>query len=239
MTDTILIAAILIPALIIAIVFHEVAHGWAALALGDPTAQERGRLTLNPLRHVDPVGTLLVPGFLALVGGPIFGWAKPVPVMQRRLSNPRFGMMAVAAAGPGTNFVLAAVAAVAFGLAAPLGAQISFGETGMSTIVGPAGDVLPLVTGLFYFLLINVFIGMFNLLPIPPFDGSHIVEGAMPRRWVHHYEKLRPFGMLLFFGLIALTWFAPGLGVLENTIGPPVNWMLGKYLGLADTVSGA
>ena len=215
------------------------AHGWAALALGDPTAKERGRLTLNPLRHVDPVGTLLVPGFLALVGGPIFGWAKPVPVVHQRLANPRFGMMAVAAAGPATNFLLAVFAAVAFGMAAPQGAQMSSGGTGMSTIVDQAGTVLPVVTGLFYFLLINVFIGIFNLLPIPPFDGSHIVEGAMPRRWVHYYEKLRPFGMLLFFALIALTWFAPGLGVLENTIGPPVNWMLGKYLGLADAVAAA
>ena len=78
----------------------------------------------------------------------------------------------------------------------------------------------------------------FNLLPIPPFDGSHIVEGAMPRRWVHIYEKLRPFGMLLFVGLVALTWFAPEWGVLENTIGPPVNWALEKYLSLAAAISG-
>ena len=108
MTDTILLASILIPCLIIAIVFHEVAHGWVALMLGDPTAKERNRLSLNPIRHVDPIGTLLVPGALALAGMPVFGWAKPVPVIKDRLRNPRFGMMAVAAAGPGTNFVLAA-----------------------------------------------------------------------------------------------------------------------------------
>lgn len=238
MNETLLAALVLIPALVIAIVFHEVAHGWAALALGDPTAKEQRRLTLNPIRHVDPIGTLLVPGFLALVGGPIFGWAKPVPVIKGRLNNPRFGMMAVAAAGPGTNFVLAAVAAVALGLTIPLGAQFLARETGLSMLGGADGTADLVATGLFYFILINVFLGMFNLLPIPPFDGSHIVEGAMPRRWVHYYERLRPFGMLLLVALIALTWFAPGLGVLENTIGPPVNWALEKYLALADFFAG-
>ena len=226
MSDTLLLVLVLVPALIVAIVFHEVAHGWAALALGDPTAKEARRLTLNPIRHVDPVGTLLVPGFLAVVGGPIFGWAKAVPVNKHRLDNPRFGMMAVAAAGPGTNFLLAAIGAIALGLLAPSVSPENFQDPGM------------LVEGLFYFILINIFLAVFNLLPIPPFDGSHIVEGAMPRRWVHLYEKLRPFGMLLFLGLVLVTWFAPGLGVLENTLGPPVNWMMTRYLELAQAVSG-
>ncbi|MEP5938345.1 MAG: site-2 protease family protein [Erythrobacter sp.] len=225
MTDTLTLAAILIPCLIIAIVFHEVAHGYAALLLGDPTAKERKRLSLNPIRHVDPVGTVLVPGALALAGAPVFGWAKPVPVMQNRLNNPRFGMMAVAAAGPGTNFILAALGAIALGLAAPL--------------LGGTPDQPGLIAqGLFYFILINVFLGVFNLLPIPPFDGSHIVEGLLPRSMVHHYAKLRPFGMLLFFGLVAMTWFVPEWGVLENTIMPPVNWALEQYLSLASAVSG-
>jgi len=116
MSDTLLQIVLLVPCLVIAIVFHEVAHGWAALALGDPTAKERRRLTLNPIRHVDPVGTLIVPGFLALVGGPVFGWAKPVPVNFNRLRNPRLGMMLVAAAGPATNLLLATIAAVTLGL---------------------------------------------------------------------------------------------------------------------------
>ena len=116
MSDTLQQIIVLVPVLIIAIVFHEVAHGFVANLLGDPTAKERNRLSLNPLRHIDPLGTLLVPGFLALVGGPIFGWAKPVPVIKERLRNPRFGMMAVAAAGPGTNFILAAIGAVLLGL---------------------------------------------------------------------------------------------------------------------------
>ncbi|SMQ69904.1 Zn-dependent protease (includes SpoIVFB) [Altererythrobacter xiamenensis] len=225
MTDTLTLAIVLIPALIVAIVFHEVAHGWTALALGDPTAKEQNRLSLNPLRHVDPVGTILVPGLLALMSAPIFGWAKPVPVRKDRLDNPRFGMMAVAAAGPGTNFVLAAVGAIALGLLAPTLQPDINAEPTLA------------VQGLFYFILINIFLGIFNLLPIPPFDGSHIVEGLMPRRYVHLYEKLRPFGMLLFLGLVLLTWFAPEWGVLDKTLGPPVEWALRNYLALANSIS--
>ena len=238
MTDTFTLALVLIPCLIIAIVFHEVAHGWAALSLGDPTAKEQNRLSLNPIRHVDPIGTLLVPGGLAIAGAPVFGWAKPVPVRQDRLDNPRYGMMAVAAAGPGTNFVLALVGAIALGLAIPVDAQILPSETGFSLIADSAGQTLLLQSGFFYFILINVFLGVFNLLPIPPFDGSHIVEGALPDRAARAYQKLRPYGMVLFFGLVAMTWFAPGLGVLENTIGPPVNWALSQYLSIATAVAG-
>ena len=156
MTDTFTLALVLIPCLIIAIVFHEVAHGWAALSLGDPTAKEQNRLSLNPIRHVDPIGTLLVPGGLAIAGAPVFGWAKPVPVRQDRLDNPRYGMMAVAAAGPGTNFVLALVGAIALGLAIPVDAQILPSETGFSLIADSAGQTLLLQSGFFYFILINV-----------------------------------------------------------------------------------
>ena len=221
MTDTLTLAAILIPCLIVAIVFHEVAHGWTALMLGDPTAKERNRLSLNPIRHVDPMGTLLVPGMLALAGAPVFGWAKPVPVVKQRLNNPRFGMMAVAAAGPGTNLILAAIGAVVLGV------------VGQNFAVGADGEFNLLGQGLSYFIMINVFLAVFNMLPIPPFDGSHIVEGALPPKLAVYYEKLRPFGMLLFFGLVALTWFAPDLRVLENTIGPPVNWFMEKFMTLA------
>ncbi|NNC58693.1 MAG: site-2 protease family protein [Erythrobacter sp.] len=225
MSETILLAAILIPVLIVAIVFHEVAHGWTALALGDPTAKEQQRLSLNPVRHVDPVGTLLVPGFLLAVGGPVFGWAKPVPVMKQRLDNPRFGMMAVAAAGPGTNLVLALLGAIVLGLAAP---QLTLEVAGEPTVVAQA---------FFYFILVNVFLAFFNLLPIPPFDGSHILEGLLPPSLARHYERLRPVGMLLFLGLVALTWFAPGLGVIENTIGPPVDWIMTQFLNLANAIA--
>ncbi|WP_379548959.1 site-2 protease family protein [Qipengyuania sp. DSG2-2] len=226
MSETLMLAVVLVPALIVAIVFHEVAHGWTALMLGDPTAKELNRLSLNPIRHVDPVGTLLVPGMLALAGGPVFGWAKPVPVRKDRLNNPRFGMMAVAAAGPGTNLILAAIGAVLLGIAAAAGLAVAGEEQGLLT------------TGLFYFILINVFLATFNMLPIPPFDGSHILEGLLPPSMARAYDKLRPLGMLLFFGLIALTWFAPDLGVLENTIGPPVNWAMDQYIGLAQGIAG-
>lgn len=237
MTDTLILAAMLIPCLIVAIVFHEVAHGYAALALGDTTARDQNRLSLNPLRHVDPVGTLLVPGFLALASGPIFGWAKPVPVMQSRLDNPRFGMMAVAAAGPGANVILGMIGAIAFGLTLPDGAAMSASEGGMPMVADAAGMTSYLSTALFFFILINVFLAIFNLLPIPPFDGSHIVEGLLPPPLARVYDRLRPYGMALFFGLIALTWFFPEWGVLERIVGPPVGWAMDQFLTLAGQFS--
>ncbi|QZD88991.1 site-2 protease family protein [Qipengyuania aurantiaca] len=224
MTETLTLAAILIPCLIIAIVFHEVAHGWVALALGDTTARDMGRLTLNPIKHVDPVGTLLVPGALALMGGPIFGWAKPVPVNARRLDNPRYGMMAVAAAGPGTNILLALVGAVVFGVIAGFASNWGVGVPEW------------LMTAFGAFILINVFLALFNMLPIPPFDGSHIVGGLMPRRWAHHWQKLQAMGMLLLVVLIAATWAFPDARWIENTILPPVEWMTGLFYSVADSI---
>lgn len=221
MSETLQLALILIPTLIIAIVFHEVAHGWAALALGDPTAKEQRRLSLNPIRHVDPVGTVILPGFLAMVGAPVFGWAKPVPVNASRLSNPRAGMMAVAAAGPATNFLLAGLGAAALGIAGAAQVSNQFVQQ-----------------GLFSFILINLFIAVFNLLPIPPFDGSHIVEGALPRRWAVAYEKLRPYGFLLFFGLIVIAWAFPSFDVIQRLIGPPVEWFMRHYLEFAAIFAG-
>jgi len=227
MDGTLLTALALIPALVIAIVFHEVAHGWTALALGDPTAKERKRLSLNPIRHVDPFGTLILPGLLALTGAPVFGWAKPVPVIKSRLRNPRFGMMAVAAAGPGTNLLLAALGAIALGLVARGGVE----PTGL------AGFGL---ATLYSFVLINVFLALFNLLPIPPFDGSHVVEGLLPPRAARVYEKLRPFGFpLLFLLLLVIPYFFPELGIVERVVLPPVQWAQEKFMILAMWVAGA
>tara|TARA_A100001391_G_scaffold153410_1_gene111222 strand:+ start:5993 stop:6709 length:717 start_codon:yes stop_codon:yes gene_type:complete len=237
MSETILLALLLIPCLVVAIVFHEVAHGYVALLLGDPTAKERRRLSLNPLRHVDPVGTLVVPGLLALTGGPIFGWAKPVPVIKQRLDNPRYGMMAVAAAGPGTNFVLALVGAVLLGLSLSQGMALGYSDGGTPIILNADGSLGLVSTFAFFMVLVNVFLAVFNLLPIPPFDGSHIVEGLLPPRAARAYERLRPYGMLLFVGLIALTWLAPGLNLLGNTIGVPVSWAVDQYLALADMIA--
>jgi Zn-dependent protease len=227
MNETVLQVLALVPALVIAIVFHEVAHGWAALALGDPTAKEQRRLSLNPVRHVDPIGTLVLPGMLAMVGAPVFGWAKPVPVNQRRLANPRFGMMAVAAAGPLTNFVLAALAAIALGLY----------TGGLTAAPGPGGAFA--IYALQSFILINIFLGMFNLLPIPPFDGSHIVEGLLPPAAARVYAKARPFGFpLLFILLLVVPWLFPGLGIVERVVLPPVEWARGFYLDLQMWVAG-
>lgn len=238
MTDTLALAIVLIPALVIAIVFHEVAHGYAARALGDPTASERGRLTLNPLRHVDPVGTLLVPGLLALVGAPVFGWAKPVPVNKARLANPRAGMMAVAAAGPAINFLLAAIGALLLGLAVPQGLGFEGGASGEENLLTDAlGQTHWIATGLFYFILINLFLGMFNLLPIPPFDGSHIVGGMLPHSAYGVWERLQGVGMVLLIGLIAASWVF-GAGWLDRVLMPPVLWAMNHYLALAGAVAG-
>ncbi len=226
MDDTLLQAAALIIPLILAIVFHEVAHGWMALALGDPTARERRRLSLNPLRHVDPIGTVVLPGFLALVGSPIFGWAKPVPVNQRRLRDPRKGMMAVAAAGPGTNLLLAAAGAILLGL-----------------LVRSVGDDLGSMTKFVAmnfnnFIIINVFLALFNLLPVPPFDGSHIVEGVLPRRAARVYARLRPLGLpLLFLLLLVIPYFFPEWGVVRRFVLPPVIWASERYYDLAQWVA--
>ncbi len=234
MSETLTLALVLIPALVFAIVFHEVAHGYAAKLLGDPTASERGRLTLNPIAHVDPVGTLVVPGALALLGAPVFGWAKPVPVNKWRLDNPRFGMMAVAAAGPGSNFVLALLGAVVLGLTMPPG--LAFGDgigPAASFLVDGAGEVAWLATGLFYFLLVNIFLGLFNLLPIPPFDGSHIVGGLLPDRLRAGWDRLQGLGTVLLLLLIASSWLF-GTSWLTALLGPPLDVAMQFFLGIAD-----
>ncbi len=224
MLDQATLIMLLVPALVVAIVFHEVAHGLAAKALGDPTASERGRLTFNPIKHVDPVGTLLVPGGLLLMGAPAFGWAKPVPVNKYRLRNPRWGMMAVAAAGPAMNFALAAIGAVVLGLIA---AVWGYPEPGNVSIV---------VEALSMFLLINIFLGMFNLLPIPPFDGSHIVGGLLPGKLRFYWERIQRFGIVLILGVIGYSWVF-GTGWLEVTVLPLVEGAMDIYIGLADMIA--
>ena len=229
MNETLYTAATLIVPLIVAIVFHEVAHGYVANLLGDPTAKERRRLSLNPLRHVDPLGTVIVPGLLALVKAPVFGWAKPVPVIKQRLRNPRFGMMAVAAAGPGSNLVLAALGAVLLGLLSRL-----LGDSQLGPGVGGF-----IVANLVNFLMINVFLALFNLLPIPPFDGSHIVEGLLPPRAAQYYDRLRPLGFPLVLVLIVvLPSLIPGFDPVGRLVVPPVQWAIGHYLELAQAVAG-
>jgi len=178
-------------AAIAAIVLHEVAHGYAALAMGDDTARRLGRLSLNPIVHVDRVGTLIVPGLLlianSIFGGHfMFGWAKPVPVDAMRFRDPRRGMMIVAAAGPAMNFLLAWLTALALHLQPGGLAGELFGEFAIS------------------FILFNLLLGLFNLLPIPPLDGGRIVVGLLPYRLAVMWAGLERFGILVVLGLLVL-----------------------------------
>ena len=229
MSETIIQAAALIVPLIIAIVFHEVAHGWTARALGDPTAANLGRLSLNPIKHVDPFGTIILPAMLKLAGMPMFGWAKPVPVIKGRLRNPRRDMMIVAAAGPGSNLVMGLIGAVALGL-----------------LLRPyAGGVEPgavmdfVLLNLFNFILINVFLALFNLLPIPPFDGGHIVEGLLPPRLAAQYAGMHSKALLIMILLIVvLPMISPSLNIVGYMVSPAVMWLNGLYMGLVGIVAG-
>jgi Zn-dependent protease len=191
--------AVAVLASIIAITLHEAAHGYAALSLGDPTAKLMGRLSLNPIRHVDPVGTLLVPGILLisqlLATGRVdvmFGWAKPVPVDIRNLTNPRIGMMLVAAAGPAMNFALAMIAALLIHPAGWLEAYLS------------AESMALVYRFLGLSILANLVLGLFNLFPIPPLDGGRIVTGLLPYRAAMAYARLEPAGLFIVIGVLFL-----------------------------------
>jgi len=188
------IALAAIPA-ILAITLHEAAHGYAALALGDDTARRAGRLSLNPLRHIDPVGTILLPGFL-LIGqlmtlgrvAFMFGWAKPVPVSAWRFPDPRRYMALVAAAGPAMNFLLAWLGALALHLTGWLAP-------------GPANL---LATGLLEFIGFNLVLGLFNLLPIPPLDGGRIAVGLLPEKLALRWARLERAGILIVLMVVFL-----------------------------------
>jgi Zn-dependent protease len=210
------IATWLIP-LVIAIVFHEVAHGWVALWLGDPTAKLLRRLSFNPVRHVDPIGTVVLPMVLAVSGAPIFGWAKPVPVIAQRLRNPRFHMVLVALAGPGMNLLLALVAAALIALLVAVGVQgIGWAFVGQN---------------LLNFLAINIFLALFNLLPIPPFDGGHVVQGLLPRPVAIQYAKLHRVSLLvLIVLLLVLPAIDPSYSVVDKIVGPPAEWLIRALL---------
>lgn len=186
--------------LVFSIVVHEVAHGWAALKLGDDTAHRMGRLTLNPIPHIDPVGSIIVPIFMSLGGIP-FGWAKPVPVHVGRLNNPNDDHPKVAAAGPASNLLLAFFFSVLFGISAKVG-LISGHATG--------NDLGSFLQTLFEAgILVNVVLAVFNLIPLPPLDGSWIVSRFLPPEPRANYENLRRHGMLIILGFILLLNFTP------------------------------
>jgi Zn-dependent protease len=213
------IATWLIP-LVIAIVLHEISHGWVANAFGDPTARDLGRLSPNPIRHVDPIGTVGLPLLLAISGAPVFGWAKPVPVVAARMRNPRLHMMLVAIAGPGMNLLLALVAAIALALLLPV---LQPTRAGAAFIAANLEN----------FLVINIFLAVFNMLPMPPFDGGHVVEGLLPRPLARRYAKIGRYGfLLLILLLVVLPMVAPQANIVERLVVPPVKAILGFYLGL-------
>lgn len=190
--------ALLIAVVVPSVIVHEVAHGAVANHFGDDTAKRAGRLTLNPLRHVDPFGTLLLPLMLSLSGVGAFGYAKPVPVNLRRLRDPRRHALFVSLAGPATNLVLVVVATM-------LLRGVFAGDIDRAFGV----DDLPLAARLtFWFGFVNVLLAVFNLLPIPPLDGSALVERLLPAAWWPTWLRLRPYGM----GIVLLVVLAvPGL----------------------------
>ena len=212
------IAVWLVP-LVIAIVFHEVAHGLVAKRLGDTTAESKGRLTLNQIKHIDPLGTVILPMLLAVSHAPVFGWAKPVPVNYRRLRKPRRDMVLVALAGPGMNLLLAVVGTAL--LAATI--MLSGGaRVGVPAIV--AANALN-------FVLINVFLAVFNLLPVPPFDGGHVVEGLLPRTLAARFRRIGRFSLLVLM-ILLLVLPALGLNIVGHLVSPLVDHIAAGLLGI-------
>jgi Zn-dependent protease len=181
---------VLAPPLLLAITLHEVAHGWVALRCGDTTAKAQGRLSLNPLRHVDPVGTVLVPALLAVFGGFIFGWAKPVPVNYHRLRQPKRDMALVALAGPMSNMLMA----LGWGLILLIG-------HGLMSALPWLGEPL-MMMGLAG-VDVNVMLGVLNLVPIPPLDGSRVLTGVLPDRFGLAMARMEPYGLVLLVLLLA------------------------------------
>jgi Zn-dependent protease len=189
--------------LLFSLTVHESAHAWTADRLGDPTARMLGRVSLNPIVHVDPVGTVLFPLIAAISGVPLIGWAKPVPVSVRQLSHPRRDYVLVAAAGPASNLVLALLAAVALRIV-PV-TPVTIGEPNVSA---------PIVALLTQLRQINVLLAVFNMIPIPPLDGGNVLAGLLPRFLAIPFAMMRPYGFLLLY-LLMFT------GVLTMLVVPP------------------
>ncbi|MDX8390853.1 MAG: site-2 protease family protein [Mariprofundaceae bacterium] len=188
---------------LLAIVLHEVAHGWVADRLGDPTARWMGRLTLNPIKHIDPLGTVVIPIALLVVGSPfLFGYAKPVPIDYRKLRNPKRDMVWVALAGPAVNLILALLSSILLALVVSMPmALIAIAE--------------PLAKMAQASILINLVLCIFNLLPLPPLDGGRVAVGLLPGALSWQLSRLEPYGFIIIVGLLLLGW-------LQMFIGPVV-----------------
>ncbi len=229
--NTILITVLtaIVP-IVFAITLHEAAHGFAALALGDDTAKRLGRLSVNPLRHVDRVGTIIVPGLLLITQlltihhvAFMFGWAKPVPIDAQRFRHPRQEMALVAAAGPACNFVLAWLAALALHATGDMG--------------GPSGDIVN--TMLEMFILSNLVLGLFNLLPIPPLDGGRIVVGVLPAPLAFRWAQLERGGLaLVLLTVFLLPQVMRGLGIAFDPVGSALNTVIPQAFDLVLRLAG-
>lgn len=206
-TTEVILFCVLVPSVIL----HEVAHGAVALVFGDDTAKRAGRLTLNPLRHVTVWGTIVIPVITVLAGLGWFGWAKPVPVTTSKLRSPRNAGVVVALAGPATNLALAAIFGAIFALY--LSAGLRTGVSLLARIV-------------FYAGFMNLWIACFNLVPIPPLDGSAVVERMLPSAWWPGYLRVRPYGMFLIFGALVVMSFTR-VDVLQWFVNHLVTWWAG------------
>ena len=208
LTEVLIVLVVLIASLSV----HEAAHAFAADRLGDSTARQLGRLSLNPAVHIDPIGTLLFPLIAYLTGVPLIGWAKPVPVNPRLLKHPKRDFALIAAAGPASNLVMAAIGAAAL--------SVARNAAGPGDIVGGALTG-PLVTLLSLFAIVNVLLAVFNMIPVPPLDGGNVLIGMLPAAPSRLIEQLRPYGILILYALM-LT------GVLNTLLGPLVGYL--RYL---------
>ena len=184
-----------ISVLLFAVSIHESAHGWMAEKFGDPTARRQGRITLNPIPHIDPIGSIIFPILLYIAGAPVFGWAKPVMVNPYNLRDPRRANIFISAAGPGSNIIACVVGIIIFVVLKHLGVVDP-----ISIFPGGKPGLLTLI--LFDLIIINIFLAIFNLIPVPPLDGSGILEGVLKGEALYHYQKLKPYGFIILIVII-------------------------------------